>query len=291
MSLKITTLKEGGRFKSTQRTVVYGSEGRDLPDTWRYIILTQPSRGFPLLASGDTTDDHYDGAAGAIIVAAGASRRMGGVDKILAPLLGEPLIAYSLRVFAESPLVGSIVLVMSQDNVEHGRLLVKRNGWHKVREVCAGGDRRQESVRIGLEKLPDSQWTIVHDGARPLVDLEMLDKGLSAAKETGAAVAAVPVKDTIKSARPDLSVAETISREGLWVAQTPQVFRTELLVRAHRRVLEDVTDDATMVERLGGVVRLFMGSYANIKVTTPEDLEVAEAILKSQGREGDGRVT
>ena len=106
------------------------------------------------------------------------------------------------------------------------------------------------------------------------------------ARQGGAAVAAVPVRDTIKTAGPDLAVTSTLSRDGLWAVQTPQVFSTDLLSRAHRQVSQDVTDDATMVERIGASVRIFMGSYANIKVTSPEDISVAEAILKARGEKG-----
>ena len=218
----------------------------------------------------------------AIIVAAGEGRRMGGVDKVLAPLMGRPLVAHSLQVFSDCPLIDEVVLVMSLQNVEEGRRLVEEYGWRKVREVCAGGERRQESVRRGLEGVQDTQWVVVHDGARPCVDEAMIARGLEAAEESGAAVAGVPVNDTIKSAGQDMVVTRTVSREGLWVVQTPQVFRTELLSRAHRSVAEEVTDDASMVELIGGRVRIFSGSRDNAKVTTPSDIPIAEAILRAR---------
>ncbi len=207
---------------------------------------------------------------------------MGGIDKIFAPLLGAPLIAYSLKTLHDIPQVEAIVLVMSPRSVESGRKLVESNGWTKVIDVRPGGRRRQDSVRNGLEGLPPLDFVIVHDGARPLIDAGIVERGIAEAARTGAAVAAVPVKDTIKVVDADMLVKDTPSRESLWAAQTPQVFRAELLRQAHRSVTDDVTDDAAMVERVGGRVRLFMGSYENIKVTTPEDLSIAEAILRKR---------
>jgi 2-C-methyl-D-erythritol 4-phosphate cytidylyltransferase len=219
---------------------------------------------------------------GAIIVAAGSARRMGGVDKVLVPLNGHPLVSYSLRVFNDCPMVGAIVLVMSPHNIEEGRRLVARYGWGKVRDVCVGGDRRQESVRRGLDVIRDTDLTVVHDAARPCLDEDMIVRGLAGVGQSGAAIAAVPVKDTIKSAGRDLVVKRTIPRDGLWAVQTPQVFDTGLLYEAHQHVTEDVTDDASMIERRGGTIRIFMGSYENIKVTTMEDVATAEAILKGR---------
>ena len=233
---------------------------------------------FPDGAASDVTRPRV----GAIVVAAGESRRMAGVDKVFASLRDRPLISYSLGALHDVPEIDDIVLVLSPQNLEQGRELVEASGWHKVREVRRGGDRRQDSVRNGLEALPDVEWVIVHDGARPFIDGELIARGLEEAARTGAAVAAVPVKDTIKSADSELLVTRTLPRDELWAAQTPQVFRKELLAEAHQRVAEDVTDDASMVERVGGKVRIFMGSYYNIKVTTPEDLTVAEAVLNAR---------
>ena len=213
---------------------------------------------------------------------------MGGVDKIFAPLLGRPLVSYVLSAFDESPRVQRIALVLSPKNLDSGRRLVEDGGGSKVTHVCAGGERRQDSVRAGLDKLTDVQWVIVHDGARPLVDADMIERGLKEAEETGSAVAAVPVTDTVKTAGPDRLVSGTLPRHTLWAAQTPQVFRRSVLADAHSKVTDDVTDDAAMVERIGGAVKLFMGSNRNIKVTTPEDLAVAGALLRSR-LDGTGR--
>jgi len=224
--------------------------------------------------------------AGAVVVAAGESRRMGGVDKIFAPLLGVPLIVHPLRVFNDSPRVDDIVLVVSPARVEEARLVVNEHGLSKVRAVRTGGVRRQDSVLAGLEALPPCEWALVHDGARCCVSPSLIEAGLEAVRESGAAIAAVPVKDTVKAVA-EQRVQSTLDRSALWAVQTPQVFRTELILEAHRRCQELVTDDAAMVERLGVPVRVFMGAYDNLKVTTPEDLLLAEAILCA--RAGQGR--
>ena len=216
----------------------------------------------------------------AVIVAAGRSTRMGGVDKTFAPLLGKPLIAHTLSRFESSPVVSEIVLVLAGESVERGRQLVADGGYLKVSNVVAGGQRRQDSVRNGLLALTACDYAMVHDGARPVIDESMLERAAAAAAEHGAAVAGVPVKDTIKRVGPGLVIADTPDRSLLWQAQTPQVFRYGLLLDAHRRCDGDYTDDAAMVEAIGHTVRMFEGSYENIKVTTAGDLLVAEAFLR-----------
>jgi 2-C-methyl-D-erythritol 4-phosphate cytidylyltransferase len=225
---------------------------------------------------------------GAIIVAAGGSTRMGpstgsgqAVDKLFADLGGQPLLLRALQPFQESPLVDRIVLVLSAANLERGRALAAEGGIGKLAAACEGGPRRQDSVRLGLEALGPCDWVLVHDGARPLVNAELIERGLAAARETGAAVPAVPVADTVKLATAAGTVERTLDRSRLWAAQTPQVFRYDLLLRAHREVTAKVTDDAAMLEALGLPVKLFEGSAANIKVTTPDDLRLAEALLAS----------
>jgi len=221
------------------------------------------------------------GNVGAVIVAAGRSTRMGGVDKTFAPLLGVPLVAHTLDRFESSPLVDQVVLVLAEDSLDRGRKLVQERGYRKVARVCAGGQRRQDSVRSGLELLSPCDWVMVHDGARPCLDEAMLQRGLDAAAECGSAVAGVPVNDTIKLVSPDQMVKETPDRSSLWAAQTPQVFRYSLLLEAHRTCTGDVTDDAAMVEAMGHPVKMFLGAFQNIKVTTAEDLVIAESFLKA----------
>jgi 2-C-methyl-D-erythritol 4-phosphate cytidylyltransferase len=206
---------------------------------------------------------------------------MSGVDKIFAPLAGHPLIWHVLDALERCAAVGRITLVLGPANIQQATELVDAEGWSQV-TVVPGGRRRQDSVRAGLDALPATGWTIVHDGARPLVIPETFETGLTEARHTGAAIAAVPVKDTIKVIDPDRTVTETPDRSTLWAVHTPQVFATQLLRRAHDRIAHDVTDDASMVELVGGSVRVFMDSYANIKVTTPEDLAIAEALIASR---------
>ena len=219
-------------------------------------------------------------STGAVIVAAGRSSRMGGVDKTFAPLLDSPLIAHTVERFETHPLIGEIVLVLAEESVARGRELATARGWRKATRVCAGGARRQDSVYNGLMALSPCDLALVHDGARPCVDAAMLERGIRAAAEHGAAVAGTPVKDTIKRVSPDLLIEDTPERARLWAAQTPQVFRYALLLEAHRRSEGDYTDDAAMVEAIGHPVRMFEGTYENIKVTTAGDLVVAEAFLR-----------
>ncbi len=215
---------------------------------------------------------------GAIIVAAGSSQRMGGQDKVLARLGGKPVLARVIDAFQRCDSIDRVVVVVNRENLEPCRQLVAEQGWSKVAEVCLGGRRRQDSVATGLSRLGDCQWVVVHDGARPLVTVDLIDRGLEAAKETGAAVAAVPVTDTIKVAGDDRIIQQTLPRHNLWAVQTPQVFRFDIIAEAHRRVKGEVTDDASLVEQLGYRVKLYMGSYDNIKVTTPDDLALAEVL-------------
>jgi 2-C-methyl-D-erythritol 4-phosphate cytidylyltransferase len=219
---------------------------------------------------------------GVVVVAAGSSSRMGGVDKIFAPVLGAPLITHALDALEAFPPVSEIVLVLDEGSQEQGDSLVRERAYRKVSRTCAGGPRRQDSVRRGLESLTPCEWVIVHDGARPCLDRRMLWRGLKAARKSGASAAGVPVKDTIKVVSPRRLVADTPPRARLWAAQTPQVFRYDLLLEAHRNCARTVTDDAAMVEGMGHPVRMFLGSYENLKVTTPEDLAVAEAFLRSR---------
>ena len=218
---------------------------------------------------------------GAVIAAAGSSSRMGGMDKIFALLAGRAVLAHSVAAFEAHPRVGAAVVVLHPDSVERGRALVREMGWGKVAAVVAGGGRRQDSVAAGLDALPPAcRWVLIHDGARPCVTGDVIDRGIDAAEQFGAAVAATPVKDTIKVVDPNGVVVETPDRAALWAVQTPQVFRLDLLRAAYAANDDDVTDDAGLVEKLGHAVKVFRGSYDNIKVTTPEDLDVAAALLR-----------
>ncbi len=217
---------------------------------------------------------------GAIIVAAGESQRMGGVDKVFALLGGKPVLARVVDAFEECSSVQQVVVVVSQQNLELARRMVAEQGWSKSIEVCAGGRRRQDSVAAGLSQLNHCEWVVIHDGARPLLTVDLIERGLEAARETGAAAAAIPVTDTIKVAGDDRLVKETPHRRNLWAVQTPQVFRFDIIAKAYEQAKGEVTDDASLVEQLGYQVKLYMGSYDNIKITTNYDLLMAEALQK-----------
>ncbi len=217
---------------------------------------------------------------GAVIVAAGESQRMGGNDKLLARIGDELLLTRTIRPFQECCLVSQIVVVVSSQNQKRCRHLVMGEEWSKVSDICLGGRRRQDSVAAGLGHLRKCDWVIIHDGARPLVTVELIEQGLEAARETGAAIAAVPVIDTIKMAGDDRIVRQTLPRHSLWAVQTPQVFRYDMINEVYRQATGDATDDASLVEQLGYKVKIYMGSYDNIKVTTPVDLALAELIWK-----------
>lgn len=221
-------------------------------------------------------------SAGAIIVAAGESKRMGGQDKLFARLGGEPLLARVIEAFDGCAAIEQIVVVLREQRVAEVRRMIVGHSWSKVIDSCIGGKRRQDSVTAGLERLGKYEWVVIHDGARPLVTTDLIDRGLEEVGETGAAVAAVPVTDTIKVAGEDRIVQHTPSRESLWVVQTPQVFRSDIIKEAYRRTKEDVTDDASLVERAGYEVKLYWGYYDNIKVTTPDDLALAEVLWRKR---------
>lgn len=220
---------------------------------------------------------------GAVIVAAGRSERMGGADKLWAPLADatgrtRPLLALSIAAFEACAAIDRIVLVVTPDVIEIAEALVREEEFSKVEAVVAGGARRQDSVRAGLDVLTSCAWVAVHDGARPLVTPELIERGLDAARETGASCCGLRIADTVKEDDGGYA-ARTLDRARLWLAQTPQVFRYELLLDAHKRCTSDATDDASMLEALGIRVRLYEGSPRNLKVTTQEDLALVQALL------------
>lgn len=230
----------------------------------------------------------------AIIPSAGAGRRMasGGSRKNYLELAGRPVLAHTLAAFEASPGVEAVFVVApaGDENLIHA--MARDNGIGKLAGVVAGGAERQESVANGLAAAGDG-WdiVIVHDGARPLVTPEIVGSCLEAARVDGAAVVAVPVKDTIKAATEGF-VRETLPRETLWAAQTPQAFAFTLLEDAHDRARKDRylgTDESSLVERTGAKVRLVKGSYENIKITTPEDLARAEQILRMRQKRQQGQ--
>ena len=217
---------------------------------------------------------------GVVIVAAGTSQRMAGINKLFVSLGGKPLLAWSMDTCQRCSLIQQIVLVLNDRDLDRGRRLKEERGWFKV-ILCPGGVRRQDSVKEGLRRIRNCDLVMIHDGARPFLTPDLIEDGLRIVGETGAAVAAVPVKDTIKLVVGEKLVGETLQRDKLWAAQTPQVFNFDVLMRAYENLAAEVTDDATAVERLGHKVQLYMGDYKNMKVTTAEDLVLARIIAKS----------
>lgn len=220
-----------------------------------------------------------------VIVAAGVSRRMRGRDKLWTSLSGRITLARTIDAFENSPLITTIILVINAERRTDVTALCKHEGWRKIAAIVPGGARRQDSVRAGLDMLfnidPACRWVMIHDGARPFVNATILEAGMKAVKEHLAVTAAVPVKDTVKQAQEGQIVA-TLERSQLWSTQTPQIFSFPLLHQAHHHSLaqENVSDDATLLTRLGQHVTIFPGSYTNIKITTQEDLLLAEALLQ-----------
>jgi 2-C-methyl-D-erythritol 4-phosphate cytidylyltransferase len=207
----------------------------------------------------------------------------GDTKKTWLPLLGRPILAHTLDSFERTPSVDAVIVIVPASEIELCRAgIVEQYGFEKVRQIVAGGTERQDSVARGLEAA-GSDWDVivVHDGARPLVTPDIIERSVACAIEHGSAVAAMPVKDTIKEAIGGV-VASTLPRERLFAVQTPQAFRTGLIMEAHTRAATDGfigTDESVLVERMGEEVRLVEGSYENIKVTTPEDMAIAEVIL------------
>ena len=218
---------------------------------------------------------------GAVIVAAGNASRMGGIDKVMAELKGEPMIARTVRTFQECDAISEIVIVTRPDLILPITDLTR--SMPKVKAVVAGGKSRQESVNLGLNARSDKvKLAAIQDGARPLITWQVIDRVVRAAHTHGAAIPCVPVKDTIKVGNGGI-VKETPDRATLFAAQTPQVFDFDLLRGALKKAeLEEyaVTDDASAVEYLGMKVKIVEGDERNIKVTTPMDLKIAEMLLE-----------
>ena len=218
---------------------------------------------------------------GAVIVAAGSASRMGGIDKVMAPLGGEPMIARTVRAFQVCDAIREIVVVTREDLILPITKLCA--GYDKVTAVVAGGSSRDESVSLGLNALSDKvKLAAVQDGARPLVTWQLIDRVVRAANSYGAAAPAIPVKDTVKVVRGGI-VAETPDRAALKAVQTPQVFDFDLLRGALKKAKEDgaaITDDCSAVERLGMSVKIVEGDERNLKVTTPMDLKIAQMLLE-----------
>jgi 2-C-methyl-D-erythritol 4-phosphate cytidylyltransferase len=223
----------------------------------------------------------------AVIAAAGQSTRMGSkISKQFLPLLDVPAVVWTLKAFDHASTVEKVVVVCREEDMEQMKQCIGQYQIQKVTAVVPGGNSRQESVSAGVRALPqDAEIIAVHDGARPLVRPEEIDACVQDAVLTGASALGTPLKDTIKRIDSKQCVLSTPAREGLWAVQTPQVFRLDLYRRALKKAKmdgKDYTDDCQLVEQLGIRVHLCKGSYENIKLTTEEDLVIAQAILEQR---------
>lgn len=220
---------------------------------------------------------------GAVIVAAGTASRMGGIDKIMAPLKGEPIIVHTVRAFEACDAIREIVIVTRPDLMQTVMGLCRE--FQKVRAVVAGGSSRPESVRNGLNALSSKvKLAAIQDGARPLVTHQVIDRVVRAANTYGAAAPGIPVKDTVKVVQGGV-VSATPERDRLQAIQTPQVFQFDLLRGALKKAEEDgaeITDDCSAVERLGMSVKIVEGDERNMKITTPIDLKIAQLLMEDE---------
>src|SRR5215211_3177134 len=219
----------------------------------------------------------------AVVVAAGRGERLGAPEKVLLPLAGRAMLAWSLAALESAETIGPIVVVAGAHTLDAVGRLVRDEGFAKVKAIVAGGERRQDSVGAGLAALPAGiEVVVIHDGARPLAESELFDRCAVAAAERGAAIAATPVADTLKQVA-EGAITGTVDRAGLWAAQTPQAFRLELLRRALAASSgETVTDEARLCETAGVPVSVVPASLANLKVTHAEDIPVADALLRAR---------
>lgn len=234
----------------------------------------------------------------AIIVAAGKGMRMktGGPKQYLT-IAGRPVLSHTLQRFLDCRQVGVVYLVVPQADIDlcRGLVLATVHSDKPVR-LISGGDERQQSVFNGLRAVEDksqNSLAIIHDGVRPLVQTDLINACIRQAGQTGACIAGIPASDTIKRVDHTGHIKETVNREGLWLAQTPQVFRYDLIRNAHEQALAEGytgTDDAGLVERLGHPVTIVPGSKTNIKITTREDLSVAAALLQEYEAAGEGQI-
>lgn len=223
----------------------------------------------------------------AIVPAAGMGRRMGAsINKQYLLLDGKPILAHTLELFQKADFIDEIYPVVPAEEIEYCRIhVVERYGIEKVRQIVAGGAERQNSVLNALRAADcdDDDVVLIHDGVRPFVPLSALQRSIDMALEHDGALVAVPVKDTVKVVK-GAFVAATPSREVLWLAQTPQTFRYRIIRAAHELAEAEgftCTDDSSLLERVGKKVHVVIGDYRNIKITTPEDLVLAEAFIKS----------
>lgn len=223
----------------------------------------------------------------AVIVAAGKGKRMGTeLSKQFLPLCGKEILAHTVEKFEKAEKIRDIILVTGEDSLQDVQEMTQEYGWEKIRSIIAGGKERQDSVWNGLQEVAaDAEIVLIHDGVRPFVTEDILNLSMETAMEMGGCVAGVPAKDTIKVCNSENIAVDTPDRSTLWQIQTPQTFRRELIMKAYMQAKEDGfvgTDDASLAEYSGYPVKVIMGSYRNIKITTKEDLLIGEAFLKEE---------
>ena len=221
----------------------------------------------------------------AVIVAAGKGKRMGTeISKQFLPLRGKEILAHTVEKFEHAENIRDIVLVTGQDSLQDVQDMAQEYGWQKIISVVAGGKERQDSVWNGLLAISeDTEIVLIHDGVRPFVTEDILNLSIETAVEMGGCVAGVPAKDTIKVCNSENIAVDTPDRSTLWQIQTPQTFQKERIVKAYKQAKDAGfigTDDASLAENSGYSVKVIMGSYRNIKITTQEDLLIGEAFLK-----------
>jgi len=221
----------------------------------------------------------------AIVPMAGVGARFNAeIPKPLVFLKEKPICVYALERLAQSVLIDSIILVVHAQYMTEYRRVVEKYQLKKISEIIAGGETRRESVFYGLNVLKkDTEFVLIHDGARPLITQKIINESICLCQEAGAVIVAVPLKPTVKRVDgKDMVVEETLKREELWEVQTPQVFQKSMLIKAHKQHLNfPATDDAFLVEKMGNTVKVLQGNYHNIKITTPEDLIIAEALFNN----------
>jgi len=222
----------------------------------------------------------------ALIAAAGKGKRMNArISKPFIYISGKPILAYTIEKFEKCKIIDKICLIVSPEEKEMCyKNIILRYNFSKVKELVDGGETRQDSVYNGIKALDkDTDIVVIHDGARPLVEETIIRDSIEKAQKYGAAIAVIPIKDTVKKSENDFFINKTLNREKIWRAQTPQTFKYDIILTAHHQAFKDkylVTDDAAIVERYGHKVKLIIGSKENIKITTPFDIIMAEIFLK-----------
>jgi len=222
----------------------------------------------------------------ALIAAAGLGKRMNAkISKPFIPIFGKPILAYTVEKFEQCKFIEKIYLIVNQEERDLcSKDIILKYNFSKVQELIAGGETRQDSVYNGLKVLnSDTDIVVIHDGARPLVEETLIQDSIKAAQKYGAAIVAIPLKDTVKKSQKDFFINKTLNREEIWRAQTPQTFKYDIILSAYHQAYKDkffTTDDAAIVEKYGHKVKMIIGSEENIKITTPFDIIIAENFLK-----------